>query len=136
VKSPEVVRAIAGGMLIGAGSATLLLLNGRVAGISGILGNVIRESFGEQRWRLAFLLGLLIPAFFLGVSSLHLPQHWAWAISSGLLVGAGTQIGSGCTSGHGVCGLANLSTRSLVATVVFMTSAMITVFIVRHGGVP
>jgi uncharacterized membrane protein YedE/YeeE len=64
-----------------------------------------------------------------------LPHHWAWAIASGLLVGAGTQIGSGCTSGHGVCGLANLSTRSLVATVVFMTAAVVTVFVVRHGGV-
>ncbi|HEY6124742.1 MAG TPA: YeeE/YedE family protein [Steroidobacteraceae bacterium] len=134
MKSPEVLRAIAGGMLIGAGSATLLLLNGRVAGVSGILGNVIRESFGEQGWRLAFLLGLLIPALFLGVSALHLPPHWLWAIASGLLVGAGTQIGSGCTSGHGVCGLANLSTRSLVATLVFMSAAMVTVFIVRHAG--
>jgi uncharacterized membrane protein YedE/YeeE len=122
-------------MLIGAGAATLLLLNGRIAGVSGILGNVVREAAGEQAWRLAFLLGLLVPALVLGTGMTHLPQHWAWATVSGLLVGAGTQIGSGCTSGHGVCGLANLSTRSLVATLVFMSMAMLTVFIVRHGGV-
>ena len=77
-----------------------------------------------------------MPALILGTGPAHLPQHWLWAIVSGLLVGAGTQIGSGCTSGHGVCGLANLSTRSLVATLVFMTSAVLTVFVVRHGGVP
>jgi len=133
--APQIVRAICGGMLIGAGSATLLLLNGRIAGVSGILGNVIREAAGEQGWRLGFLLGLLIPALVLGVGSAHLPQHWLWAIASGLLVGAGTQIGGGCTSGHGVCGIANLSTRSLVATLVFMTSAVLTVLVVRHGGV-
>ena len=134
--SPQVVRAVCGGMLIGAGAATLLLLNGRIAGVSGILGNVVREALGEQAWRVAFLVGLLVPALILGVGSAHLPQHWAWAIASGLLVGAGTQIGGGCTSGHGVCGLANLSTRSLVATLTFMTCAVITVLIVRHVGVP
>jgi len=133
--SAEIVRALAGGMLIGAGSALLLLLNGRIAGVSGILGNVIGKAVGEQGWRLGFLGGLLVPALILGFGSAHLPQHWLWAITSGLLVGAGTQIGSGCTSGHGVCGLANLSTRSLVATLVFMTSAVFTVLLVRHGGV-
>jgi uncharacterized membrane protein YedE/YeeE len=132
--TPQVVRAICGGMLIGAGASALLLLNGRVAGVSGILGNVVREAAGEQAWRLAFLLGLLVPALILGPGMTHLPQHWAWAIASGLLVGAGTQIGSGCTSGHGVCGLANLSTRSLVATLTFMTTAVLTVFVMRHGG--
>jgi len=136
LNSPEVLRAIAGGMLIGAGAATLLLLNGRVAGVSGILGNVIREAVGEQAWRVGFLAGLLVPALILGTGPALLPHHWAWATTSGLLVGAGTQIGSGCTSGHGVCGLANLSTRSLVATLAFMTSAVLTVLVVRHGGVP
>jgi len=133
LNSPEVLRSIAGGMLIGAGSATLLLLNGRIAGVSGILGNTIRKAAGEQGWRLAFLLGLLVPAFILETGPAHLMQHWPWAVASGLLVGVGTQIGSGCTSGHGVCGLANLSTRSLVATLVFMTSAVLTVFVVRQG---
>jgi len=136
VSSPEILRAIAGGMLIGAGAATLLLMNGRVAGVSGILGNVLQKSLGEQGWRVGFLLGLLVPALVLGTGPAHLPQHWLWAVVSGLLVGVGTQIGSGCTSGHGVCGLANLSTRSLVATLAFMTSAVLTVLLVRHGGVP
>ena len=134
LNSPEILHAIAGGMLIGAGSATLLLLNGRIAGVSGILGNVVREAIGEQGWRLGFLLVLLAPAVVLGVGSLHMPRHWLLAIVSGLLVGAGTQIGGGCTSGHGVCGLANLSTRSLVATLVFMTSAILTVLVAGHGG--
>ena len=135
MNSPEVLHAIAGGMLIGAGAATLLLLNGRIAGVSGILGNVLRDALGEQGWRVGFLLGLVVPAVILGTGHAQLPPHWYWAVGSGLLVGAGTQIGSGCTSGHGVCGLANLSTRSLVATLVFMTSAVLTVFFVRHGGV-
>lgn len=128
----EAPRVIAGGMLIGAGAATLLLLNGRIAGVSGILGNVIREAVGEQAWRLAFLLGLLVPALILGTGPALLPQHWFSATVSGLLVGVGTQIGSGCTSGHGVCGLANLSIRSAVATLVFMAAAVVTVFVVRH----
>ena len=129
-------QSVAGGMLIGAGSATLLLLNGRIAGVSGILGNVVFEAFGEQGWRLGFLLGLLVPALILGTGIAHLPQTWFLAVVSGLLVGAGTQIGGGCTSGHGVCGLANLSTRSLVATLVFMASAVLTVYVVRHAGAP
>jgi uncharacterized membrane protein YedE/YeeE len=121
-------------MLIGAGAATLLLLNGRVAGVSGILGNLVREAAGEQGWRIAFLLGLVMPALILGTGPALLPHHWLWALASGLLVGVGTQIGGGCTSGHGVCGLANLSTRSLVATVTFMAAAVVTVFLIRHAG--
>ena len=136
LNSPEVLRAIAGGMLIGAGSATLLLLNGRIAGVSGILGNVVQEAIGEQGWRLGFLLGIVLPALILGTGHAELPRSWPLAVAAGLLVGAGTQIGGGCTSGHGVCGLANLSTRSLVATLVFLTSAVLTVFAVRHGGAP
>ena len=120
-------------MLIGAGAATLLLLNGRVAGVSGILGNLVRAAAGAQGWRIAFLLGLLIPAFVLGTGPALLPHHWLWAAASGLLVGVGTQVGGGCTSGHGVCGLANLSTRSLVATVTFMAAAVVTVFLMRHA---
>jgi uncharacterized membrane protein YedE/YeeE len=128
-----VLNALAGGMLIGAGSAALLLLNGRIAGVSGILGNVVRAAAGDQGWRLAFLAGLLLPALILGTGTPQLAQNWPWAAASGLLVGVGTQIGGGCTSGHGVCGLANLSTRSLVATLVFMASAVLTVWLVRHG---
>jgi uncharacterized membrane protein YedE/YeeE len=134
INSTEVTRAIGGGMLIGAGAATLLLLNGRIAGVSGILGNVLGEMAGQQGWRIGFLLGLLVPALILGTGPALLPHHWLLATASGLMVGAGTQIGSGCTSGHGVCGLANLSTRSLVATVVFMSAAVVTVFFIRHAG--
>ncbi len=126
-------HALLGGALIGAGSATLLLLNGRIAGVSGILGNLIQAAFGEQAWRLAFLLGIFVPALVFGAEVTLLPPNWAWAAAAGLLVGVGTQLGSGCTSGHGVCGLANLSTRSLVATLTFMASAVATVFLVRHG---
>jgi uncharacterized membrane protein YedE/YeeE len=133
VNSTALLRALAGGALIGAGSAVLLLLNGRIAGVSGILGNTIRAAAGEQLWRIAFLLGLLTPAFILGLGAPQLPHSWAWAAASGLLVGVGTQTGSGCTSGHGVCGLANLSTRSLVATCVFMLAAVLTVLVVRRG---
>lgn len=134
MNSPEVLRAIAGGMLIGAGAATLLLLNGRIAGVSGILGDVLREPAGDRGWHFAFLVGLVVPAMILGTGPAQLPWHWSLAVVSGLLVGAGTQIGSGCTSGHGVCGLANLSTRSLVATFVFFAAAVLTVFMVRQGG--
>jgi len=122
---------LAGGALIGGGSATLLLLNSRIAGVSGILGDVIRGVAGEQGWRIAFFLGLLIPALLLGAGSPTLPADWRWAVASGLLVGMGTQLGGGCTSGHGVCGLANLSVRSLVATLVFMGTAVATVLVVR-----
>ena len=131
----EGLRALMGGALIGAGSATLLLLNGRIAGVSGILGNVIRAAAGEQGWRIAFLAGLIIPALVFGAGSPQLPGSWPWAATSGLLVGIGTQLGSGCTSGHGVCGIANLSTRSMVATLVFMTTAVVTVFL-THGTAP
>jgi uncharacterized membrane protein YedE/YeeE len=132
VTTTQIWHALAGGALIGVGSATLLLLNGRIAGVSGILGNVIRATAGEQGWRIAFLIGLIVPALVFGAGSPLLPGDWRWAIASGMLVGIGTQLGSGCTSGHGVCGLANLSTRSLVATLMFMGAAVITVFLVRH----
>jgi uncharacterized membrane protein YedE/YeeE len=91
-------------MLIGAGAATLLLLNGRFAGVSGILGNVVREAFGEQGWRLGFLLGLLTPALILGTGPALLPYHWLGRPHRAFLVGAGTTDRRGCTSGHGVCG--------------------------------
>jgi uncharacterized membrane protein YedE/YeeE len=134
--STDAWHALLGGTLIGAGSATLLLLNGRIAGVSGILGNLVQATFGEQAWRVAFLLGIFLPAFVFGAEVTLLPRNWAWAAAAGLLVGVGTQLGSGCTSGHGVCGLANLSTRSLVATLTFMASAVATVFLVRHGMSP
>jgi len=127
------LQALGGGVLIGAGAAVLLLLNGRVAGVSGILANVLDARPGEQGWRLGFLGGLIVPALVLGVPRPHLPATWLLALIAGLLVGIGTRIGSGCTSGHGVCGLANLSLRSLTATMVFMSTAVTTVFVMRHS---
>lgn len=129
----SLLDALLGGLLIGSGAATLLLVNGRVAGISGIAANVVRGSAGEGAWRIAFLLGLVAPALVMGLRGVEFAGGLGWLAASGLLVGFGTQVGSGCTSGHGVCGLANLSLRSLIATLTFMGVAVVTVFIVRHG---
>ena len=125
-----------GGLLIGAGAASLLLLNGQVAGISGIASNVIRGQAGPFGWRIAFLVGLVAPAAVAGLGPIQFAGGYGWLAVSGLLVGLGTRIGSGCTSGHGVCGLANLSPRSLAATATFMATAMLTVFVVRHVVMP
>ena len=127
------LQALGGGLLIGAGTVVLLLFNGKIAGVSGILASTVETHLGEQGWRLGFLGGLLVPALLWGIGHPQLPGSWALALISGLLVGAGTRLGSGCTSGHGVCGLANLSRRSLLATLVFMATAILTVLIVRHG---
>ena len=126
-------NALLGGMLIGAGAATLLLFNARIAGISGILANAVSGAFGEQAWRLAFLLGLIAPAMILGLGPIEFATGLPGLALSGLLVGLGTRLGSGCTSGHGVCGIANLSPRSLLATAIFMVTSIATVCIVRHG---
>jgi uncharacterized membrane protein YedE/YeeE len=123
-------------MLIGAGAAALLLLNGKIAGISGILDNAVRGVIGARGWRLAFLIGLVVPAAILGLGPIKFARGLPLLAVSGLLVGFGTRLGSGCTSGHGVCGLSNLSPRSLWATLSFMTVAAATVFIVRHGALP
>jgi uncharacterized membrane protein YedE/YeeE len=129
-------RSLTGGMLIGAGAAALLLLNGKIAGISGLLDNAVRGMIGARGWRLAFLIGLVLPAAILGLGPIKFAQGLPLLAVSGLLVGFGTRLGSGCTSGHGVCGLANLSPRSLWATLSFMAVAAATVFIVRHGALP
>jgi hypothetical protein len=134
--TPDLWRSLAGGLLIGAGAATLLLLNGRIAGISGILDKAVRGAFGAQAWRLAFLLGLVAPAAVYGLGAIRFAQGVPVLAVAGLLVGFGTRVGSGCTSGHGVCGIANWSLRSLLATLTFMASAALVVFIVRHGAVP
>jgi uncharacterized membrane protein YedE/YeeE len=129
-------RSLAGGALIGAGAGVLILWNGRVAGISGILGRALRGDVGEAGWRLAFLAGLVLPGLLLGPGAVvYMTGPWVAALA-GLLVGYGTGIGSGCTSGHGVCGMANLSLRSLVATAVFVSVAMLTVLATRHVGLP
>lgn len=129
----QVLNALLGGLLIGAGAATLLLFNGRVAGICGILVQTLRGAGGASGWRVAFLVGLVTPAAFLGLGGVRLDAGLPLLAVAGLLVGLGAGVGSGCTSGHGVCGISRLSPRSLVATLVFMATAMLTVFVVRHG---
>lgn len=129
-----ILQSLAGGALIGAGASTLILLNGRIAGISGIFGNVLRGAWGEHAWRIAFLAGLLTPALLLGPGPVEFARApWLYA-PAGLLVGYGTRLGSGCTSGHGVCGIANLSVRSLVATGTFIAVAAVTSFLISGAG--
>ena len=131
------VPALAGGALIGLAASIYLLTLGRVAGISGIYGSLVRREASDRRVKLFFLAGFLIAA--VAVRIVH-PEAYAttWSASipvalvAGVLVGIGTQVGSGCTSGHGVCGISRLSMRSLVATITFMGTAALTVFVVRH----
>lgn len=128
--------ALAGGALIGLAAALFLLLNGRIAGISGVVGGLLRPARGDIAWRVAFVLGLVgAPLVYGWLQAPPVPQidaDYATLALAGLLVGVGTRYGSGCTSGHGVCGLARLSPRSLVATACFMAAGFATVFIVRH----
>lgn len=132
----NVVGGIIGGGLIGLASLMLLALNGRIAGVSGIVGGILTGSAGDRWWRAAFVVGLIagaeVYALARGGLPLHLQTQGLGLIAAGLLVGIGTRIGSGCTSGHGVCGLARLSPRSLVATLTFIIVAVITVFLSRH----
>jgi len=128
--------ALAGGIVIGTAVALLLLVNGRIAGISGILGGLLRPVAGDAAWRVAFIGGLIFsPALYALVERLPaatIEAGYPLLVLAGLLVGAGTRYGSGCTSGHGVCGLSRLSPRALVATVAFMAAGFVTVFVVRH----
>ena len=130
------MSALFGGALIGLATALLLLLNGRVAGISGIVGGLLRPRPGDVAWRVAFVAGLLAaPTVYALVHALPVVQidaGNATLIAAGLLVGVGTRFGAGCTSGHGVCGMARLSGRSMVATAVFMVAGAGTVFVTRH----
>lgn len=128
--------ALAGGALIGLAAALFVLLNGRIAGISGILGGLLEWPKGDISWRLAFLLGLVAaPLAYSLVAPLPVVQVDAGTgtlVVAGLLVGIGTRYGAGCTSGHGVCGLSRRSPRSLAATAAFMLAGFATVFVVRH----
>jgi uncharacterized membrane protein YedE/YeeE len=125
-----------GGALIGAAAALLWLALGRIAGISGILGGLAGAPAAEPGWRLAFLAGLLgaplLAALAVAAPPLEIAAGPAPLVMAGLLVGFGTRLGAGCTSGHGVCGLARLSPRSVAATAVFMATAAATVFVTRH----
>ncbi len=128
--------ALTGGLLIGLAAASFLLLNGRIAGISGILGGLLVPARRDILWRVAFLAGLIgTPSLWLLFSELppiQIDAGYPALIVAGLLVGIGTRYGSGCTSGHGVCGLSRLSPRSLVATLSFMATGFLTVFVIRH----
>ncbi|WP_169568598.1 YeeE/YedE family protein [Sneathiella limimaris] len=134
--------SLAGGLIIGI-SATILLTGGRIAGISGILGGLVPPVVSDLGWRVLFVLGLIGGAVLFPISGGDISyininpynwsdnEHYIAMIIGGLLVGLGTNIGAGCTSGHGICGLGRLSARSLVATITFMVVAVITVFIIR-----
>jgi len=128
--------SLAGGMLIGVAAALFALLNGRIAGISGVLGGLLRPVRGDVGWRIAFVLGLVgAPAVYALFTVVPLPRidaGWPMLVLAGLLVGVGTRYGAGCTSGHGVCGLSRLSLRSLVATLAFMGAGFAAVFLLRH----
>jgi uncharacterized membrane protein YedE/YeeE len=129
--------SLAGGALIGLAAAMLVLFNGRVAGISGIVGGLLAPRRGEIAWRLAFVAGLLAaPALMILLfdqsQNPRVDAGFGTLVVAGLLVGVGTSYGSGCTSGHGVCGLSRLSPRSLVATLAFMGAGIVTVFVARH----
>ena len=131
--------SLSGGLLLGLASAMFILLNGRILGISGIVGGLLPPKVGDTGWRVAFLLGMAVaPAVFFALAPDSLVQvpridaGYALIIAAGLLVGVGTRYGSGCTSGHGVCGLSRMSPRSLLATITFMGAGFLTVFVARH----
>jgi len=131
--------SLMGGLLLGVASAVFILINGRILGISGILGGLLPPKVGDISWRVAFLLGLLAaPTAFMALapagfaSEPRIDAGFWTVIVAGLLVGIGTRYASGCTSGHGVCGLSRLSPRSLVATLSFMGAGFFIVYIVRH----
>ena len=132
--------SLAGGVLIGVAAALLIVCLGRIAGISGIVGQLLQTSTwrtaAQWGWRVAFVVGLLLApvvwSWFAPLPAIEMPKSPALIVLAGLLVGFGTRLGSGCTSGHGVCGLSRLSLRSLAATLVFMVTGAATVFVLRH----
>ena len=132
------VSGLIGGLLIGLAAALLLLLNGRISGISGIVGGLLAPKSSDVGWRVVFVAGLLLGAFIYmlatgGAIPVRVQASVPVLVAAGLLVGFGTRLGSGCTSGHGLCGIARLSRRSIVASVVFFGVAMLTVFLTHHA---
>ena len=131
------VSALLGGVMIGLAASALVVVSGRIAGISGILGGLFESSKNNRLWRIAFLTGLVVGPWLVTLVRGRSPEIVMQAslltlVIAGLLVGLGTRLGNGCTSGHGVCGVARASPRSIVATIVFFSVAAITVFIARH----
>jgi len=128
--------ALAGGMLIGLAASLFILLGGRIAGISGILGGLLRPARGDVAWRLLFLAGIVLVPFGWSLAAAlpaaSIDADGATLLVAGLLVGIGTRYGAGCTSGHGVCGVARLSPRSLAATATFVAAGFVTVWLLRH----
>lgn len=131
--------SLAGGVLLGLASAAFILVNGRILGISGIIGGLMMPKKGDIEWRISFLLGMFAAPFAMGflfpsdwVQVPHIEAGYIAIAIAGLLVGFGTRFGSGCTSGHGVCGLSRLSARSLVATLTFMGFGFLIVYVVQH----
>lgn len=137
------VASTSGGMLIGLSAALFLFGLGRIAGVSGIFGGLLLRKRGDSAWRLAFVLGLLAGGFIMAsfapqLFTVAIDRSLATVVVAGLLVGVGTRMGNGCTSGHGVCGISRGSPRSLVATVTFVATGILTVFLTQHvfGGTP
>lgn len=131
------LSAAIGGALIGLSAVLLMLLTGRLAGISGIFGGLLDLRGEDKAWRIAFIAGLILAPVIggwigYGMAPPKLPANWVIITAAGLLVGFGTRLGGGCTSGHGICGIGRLSMRSIAATIVFMTTAVITVAITHH----
>ena len=130
------LSALAGGVLIGLAAVWLLWANGRIAGVSGILHGIFAEPPGDRWWRIVFLIGLVGAGFvwhaFAGASAPREGFGLGWAALAGLLVGFGTRLGGGCTSGHGVCGIGRLSARSFAAVGVFMATGMAATYVMRH----
>ena len=133
--------ALAGGALIGLAAAIFVLFNGRIAGISGIIGGLIKPrainlSTGDTSWRIAFIAGLVLASLiwqlFAALPNIQIDSSTSLLIAAGLITGFGTRYGSGCTSGHGVCGISRLSPRAMVATLIFMSFGFLTVYISRH----
>lgn len=128
--------ALVGGAIIGVAAALFVGLNGRIAGISGIVGGLLRPQAGDLSWRIVFVAGLvaapLAYGLFAALPEVRIDAGYALLIAAGLIVGVGTRYGAGCTSGHGVCGISRLSPRSIVATLAFMGTGFVTVFATRH----
>jgi uncharacterized protein len=139
ISSSSVQASLTGGVFIGIAASLLLLFNGRIAGVSGILGRLLFSKVSDRAWRVAFLVGLISGGFIfnlLNPISFEFGLHYSIPrlMLAGLLVGFGSQLSGGCTSGHGVCGISRLSMRSIVATVVFMVTGFVTVYLIGFSG--